>query len=194
MEYPVKTKAQLKALLRQERDVYIPATSYRKHWFRHSKAYSIYCALRAFRQYEFCCQQATSKNYLARIIHTLKTLWLDRKRNILCEKAGIELTPGLIGPGIRICHSNVVVFGHVGEGCVFHGNNVVGNKRSGAIDEMPTLGKHVDVGFGACIIGKVTIADDCVIGAGAVVTKSFMTPGTIIAGVPAKEIGRRNGV
>ncbi len=194
MEYPVKTKTQLKALLRQERDVYVPATSYKKHWFRRSKAYSIYCALRAFRLYEFYSQNSTPGNCFSRIIHTLKTLWLDRRRNLLGEAVGVELTPGMVGPGVHICHSNVVVFGHVGEGGTFHGNNVVGNKRSGAIDEVPILGKHVDVGFGACIIGKVTIADNCVIGAGAVVTKSFTTPGTIIAGVPAKEIGRRDSV
>ena len=49
----------------------------------------------------------------------------------------------------------------------------------------------MDVGVGAIIIGKVQIADDCVIGAGAVVTKSFLKPGTVIAGVPAKEIANK---
>jgi serine O-acetyltransferase len=43
----------------------------------------------------------------------------------------------------------------------------------------------VDIGVGAMVIGNITIADDCVIGAGAVVTKSCLEPGTILVGVPA---------
>ena len=38
------------------------------------------------------------------------------------------------------------------------------------------------------VIGDVKIADNCIIGAGAVVTKSFLQPGTVIAGVPARVI------
>lgn len=34
--------------------------------------------------------------------------------------------------------------------------------------------------------GKITIADGCQIGANAVVNKSFDTPGSVIAGYPAK--------
>ena len=50
-------------------------------------------------------------------------------------------------------------------------------------------GKHFKlVGYGAIIIGDVEIADNCVIGAGAVVTKSFTKKGSVIAGVPAREI------
>lgn len=191
IEYPIKTKEQLKEILKIEFSVYIPVTNYRKHSFRYSKSYSIFCALKAFREYEYFRNHlVTWKGWLSRKYYSMKLLLLDRKRNILCEKAGIELTPGQIGPGIRICHANVVIFGKIGEGCVFHGNNVVGNKRTGALNEVPRLGNHVDVGFGACIIGNVEIADNCVIGAGAVVTKSFLVPGTIIAGVPAKIIGQ----
>ena len=191
MDFPAKTKVQLKDLLQMERALYMPSGNYGKHKLRHSKAFSLYCALRALREYEFCCHQRdTATSYFSRKYYSLKVIWLDRKRNILCEKAGIELTPEHIGPCVRIWHSGVVIYGHVGEGCVFHGNNVIGNKRSGSPDDVPRLGKRVDLGFGACIIGKVEIANDCVIGAGAVVTKSFLVPGTVIAGVPAKAIGQ----
>lgn len=193
MEYPAKTNKQLDELLKVERALYLPSGGYEKHRLRHSKAYSVFCALQAFREYEFCCQQRDmATNWLSCKYYALKVLLFDRRRNILCERAGIELTPRRIGPCIRIWHSGVVIYGDVGEGCVFHGNNVVGNKRSGSLDDVPCLGRHVDVGFGACIIGKVEIADDCVIGAGAVVTKSFPIPGTVIAGVPARVIGEVN--
>lgn len=108
------------------------------------------------------------------------------------NKAGlsvcIEITPNYVNKGIRICHQNVVINGIVGQNCVFHGNNVLGNKKTGEKNLVPTLGSNVDVGTGATIIGDVTIADNCIIGAGAVVTRSFLTPGTIIVGVPAKSI------
>lgn len=38
------------------------------------------------------------------------------------------------------------------------------------------------------VLPGVTIADDCVIGAGSVVTKSSLKPGGVIAGNPARRI------
>ena len=46
----------------------------------------------------------------------------------------------------------------------------------------------MDIGVGATIIGNITIADNIKIGAGAVVTKSFLTPGVTLVGIPAREI------
>ena len=53
---------------------------------------------------------------------------------------------------------------------------------------MPHLGNNVDIGYGAVLIGDITIADDIKIGANAVVNKSFTEPGVTIAGVPAKVV------
>ena len=47
------------------------------------------------------------------------------------------------------------------------------------------------LGSGAKIIGEVHIANGCIIGANAVVTKDFLEENSIIAGVPAKVIGYR---
>ena len=81
-----------------------------------------------------------------------------------------------------------MINGNVGDNCTFHGNNIIGNKGKGKENLNPTLGDNVDVGANAVIIGDVQIADNCVIGAGAVVTKSFVEPGSIIVGVPARKI------
>ena len=76
-ETSIKTKAQLNALLKSEREAYIPAERYRKHQFRHSKPYAIYRALHAFRLFEFCCHQRdTAKNGLVRRFYSLKALFL----------------------------------------------------------------------------------------------------------------------
>lgn len=184
------TKAELNQLIAEEMQVYgITKQNIREKRFRHQKSYMLWQAVRRLRLYEYRCDRRdNSRNAISAHWKAFLVKIADRKLNKACEKVNIELSANMIGKNIRICHDNVVIFGKVGEGCIFHGNNVIGNKRTGAATEIPTLGNHVDVGFGAMIIGKVEIADNCVIGAGAVVTKSFTKPGSIIVGVPAREI------
>ena len=184
------TKQELKKLIAEEMRVYgITKKNNREKRFRHQKCYKIWQAVKCLRIYEYrCSRRDESKNSLNAHIRAFSVKIADRKLNKACEKVDIELSPNMIGKNVRICHDNVVLFGKVGENCTFHGNNVVGNKRTGASDEIPKIGKNVDVGFGAMIIGNVEIADNCVIGAGAVVTKSFLEPGSILVGVPAKEL------
>lgn len=83
---------------------------------------------------------------------------------------------------------NIVVNGYsrIGKNCKLHGDNCIGN--NGISEATPRIGDRVDIGVGAKIIGDIEIADDIVVGAGAVVNRSFLTPGIVIAGIPAKEI------
>ena len=65
------------------------------------------------------------------------------------------------------------------------------------IDQQPCvadpvrIGSDVWVGAGVCILRGVTIGDGVVIGAGAVV-RNDIAPYSIIAGIPAKIIGKRS--
>jgi acetyltransferase-like isoleucine patch superfamily enzyme len=52
------------------------------------------------------------------------------------------------------------------------------------------IGRGVFIGLGARIIGSVTIGDNALIAAGATVV-SDVAPGMVVAGSPAKSIGRR---
>lgn len=61
-----------------------------------------------------------------------------------------------------------------------------GHKESNII-----IGNDVWIGFGAQIMGGVTVGDGVVVGAGAIVTKD-VDPYTVVAGVPAVSIGKRN--
>ena len=51
-----------------------------------------------------------------------------------------------------------------------------------------TIGNHCFLGMGVIVLPGVEIADDCIVGAGSVVTKSSLEPGSVIAGNPAKKI------
>ena len=95
-----------------------------------------------------------------------------------------------MGRNVRFFHSNVVINKNakIGDNVIFHGNNCIGNNGKNPL-KCPTIGNNVDVGYGATIIGDITIADDVIIGANSLVNKSFNENGIIIAGVPAKKIG-----
>lgn len=59
------------------------------------------------------------------------------------------------------------------------------------VEAAVTIEDYVFIGPKAIILPGITIGRGAVVAAGAVVTKN-VTPGTIVAGVPAKEIGTRN--
>ena len=97
---------------------------------------------------------------------------------------------GVLGDGVVFHHRGNIVINpnaRIGEGCVFHGSCCVGVSHLND-DKCPVLGKNVEIGYGTVILGDITIADDIIIGANAVVTKSFTEPGIVIAGAPAKKI------
>lgn len=58
---------------------------------------------------------------------------------------------------------------------------------------IPTIGNNVTIYAGAKVFGKITIGDDVVIGANAVVTKDIPSH-SMVAGVPAKIIKTRTDI
>ena len=77
----------------------------------------------------------------------------------------------------------------IGEYCTIQ--QCVNIGRNHSVDDVPRIGNRVYIGPGAKLFGKIKIADECAIGAGAVVTKSFLNPGMNIVGNPAHEQGKR---
>lgn len=74
----------------------------------------------------------------------------------------------------------------IGDNCRIRNGTTFGNK-SDDNNLRPMIGNNVNVGVNVTIIGDIKIGDNAIIGAGAIVTKSF--PGdSIIAGNPAKII------
>lgn len=52
----------------------------------------------------------------------------------------------------------------------------------------PNIGNNVWIGPGAKLFGRIEIADNCQVGANAVVNKTFNIPGSIIVGCPARVV------
>ena len=95
-----------------------------------------------------------------------------------------------IHPHVSFSHGGIGVIvnpaSEIGEGCIISAKVTIGNAfpHGGA----PRLGKHVYVGIGAFIGGKVKIADYVIIGANSVVTKDIDEPYCIYAGIPARKL------
>jgi serine O-acetyltransferase len=74
----------------------------------------------------------------------------------------------------------------IGEGSVVYQNVTLGVNLNVDYDNMaPKIGANVIICAGAKVIGKITIEDNCIIGSGAVVTKSIPA-NSVVGGVPAK--------
>ncbi len=120
---------------------------------------------------------------------SLLALYYERKKHKLGNKLGFLIAPNCCEKNLTLYHHGTVIINpqvKIGENCVLHGNNCIGNK--GENGPTPKIGNNVDIGFGAVIIGDVKIADGVKIGANAVVTKSFSEKEITIVGVPAVKI------
>lgn len=180
-------------LLSDEKGLYLTADSNKQKEMkkRLHKRYLIWKFLYCFRSWQFYRDLRSDKSasYLSRRIAKFKSHYYEKKKNIFSYRSGVEIGAQCqIGKNCDIWHSGVVINGDVGDNCIFHGNNIIGNKGKGKETQSPKIGNGVDIGANAVIIGDVTIADNCIIGAGAVVTKSFLEPGSVIVGVPGKKM------
>lgn len=105
------------------------------------------------------------------------------------KKYGISIPINTCGKGLQIMHLGSVLINDrvtIGENCIIHINTAV--VAGGKNDDVPTIGNGCVISVGAVILGGVDLADSIVIGANAVVNKSFDEPDITIAGVPSKKI------
>lgn len=97
-----------------------------------------------------------------------------------------------LGGGLLLPHPNGIVIhpdAVVGVNCLVHQQVTIGVKRGDS--NAPVIAGHVDIGAGAKIIGGIVIGEHALIGANSVVVKNIDSL-AIVAGVPAKVIGKTN--
>lgn len=112
------------------------------------------------------------------------------KYQILSILCGYSIPLNCFGKGLSIAHRGTIVISsgaRNGENCRLHvGVNIGTVPGCGTV--APRIGDNVYIGPGAKLYGRIEIASGIVIGANAVVTKSFTEENICIAGVPARKI------
>lgn len=124
----------------------------------------------------------------------LFSLYYKVRRNQVGRKIGVEIPPGVFGPGLKLPHTGLRIVAkdaRVGKNCLLHSSVNIGTNNGNGMIEAPKIGDNVYIGPGVKIFGKITIANNIAIGANSVVTKSFTEEGITIAGVPAKKISSK---
>lgn len=114
----------------------------------------------------------------------------------LSIRLGFSIPPNVFDYGLCIVHyGNIVVNPNskIGKNCRIHvGVNIGGKAGFYSIEEAkelcPVIGDNCYIGPGAKIFGPVKIANNCSIGANAVVTKSCVEENSILIGIPAKRL------
>lgn len=107
----------------------------------------------------------------------------------LSRKLLVRIPLNVVGDGLSLPHPEVIGINpatKIGKNCRIQ--RMVGIGPSFGTNNCPTIGDNVYIGPGARLYGDIEIADNCWIGANAVVNKSFLEPYSVIAGVPAKVV------
>ena len=141
--------------------------------------------------YRFGHARFIIRNRYVRLPWTLLYIVLNKLVEVFC---GITIgATAVIGHRLAIeHHGGIVVHGAsvIGDDCMIRHGVTLGN--AGRADPMgaPRIGNRVEIGAGAKILGRVSVGDDAIIGANAVVTRD-VPAGAIVGGVPARIIKMR---
>lgn len=96
---------------------------------------------------------------------------------------GISIPINTCGPGLAILHyGSIVISRHakIGSNVTINSCVNIGYHRGG-----PIIGDNVYIGPGAKLFGPISIANNCKIGANAVVCNSCYSEGAVLLGIPA---------
>ncbi len=131
--------------------------------------------------------------YQAVVLHRMAH-WFKRRRIPVLGPAiarwnqfvtGVDIAPAAeIGPGLRIAHGSGIVVGNgvrIGRECLLMQNVTLGAPTTARREDMPVIGDRVTLGAGCAVIGRVTVGDDCFIGAHALVTEDVPAATKVLA-------------
>jgi serine O-acetyltransferase len=145
----------------------------------------IYIFQMRMRKLEFALN--CGKNPIKRLYRKI----LFRKSSV---KLGFSISPNTFGPGLSIAHRGTIVVNggaRIGANCRIHIDVNIGTE-AGKPDSAPSIGDNCYIGPGAKIFGPIEIGSGTVVGANAVVNKSFPEGNQSLGGIPAKVISEKN--
>lgn len=114
-------------------------------------------------------------------------------RYMALSLTGADFVPGFqVGPGLLIRHPSGIVLGAgviIGRNCTILQNVTLGERNADgrAPHEYPAIEDSVTIGAGACVLGRVHIGANAIIGANAVVV-SDVPSGALAIGIPARAV------
>lgn len=118
-----------------------------------------------------------------KVLYGYHMLWLHH----LCRVFNSEIPINTFGKGLKIWHAERIIVNsdaRVGEWCSLSSGVVIAQ----AHDKCPIIGDHVELMIDSKVLGGITVADYCRIGANALVLKPVEEVNTTWAGIPAKKI------
>lgn len=124
-------------------------------------------------------------------LYKIYIYYLKYRFKLISLKLNFSIPINVFGPGLSIVHYGTIIINftsRIGANCRIHACVNIG--ASGGEVQGPKLGDNIYIAPGAKIYGNIKIPNNTAIGANAVVNKSFEKENTIIAGVPAKVIGK----
>ena len=129
--------------------------------------------------------------------HRVLPLAIDALSRIVI---GVEIEhTAVVGANFSLRHGLGTVIGQnsvLGDGCVVHQNVTIGLRRltdENHAGSMPRIGDRVCIYAGAVVAGPITIGNDAIIGANAVVLEDVPAGATVV-GAKARIILRRTSV
>jgi len=132
-----------------------------------------------------------SSSPILRKLWSLPIILLSRRME---TKYGIRIPPRLdIGPGFAIWHCGLTVLhreAKIGTNCNIRQGTTIGSAGRGSKRGAPIIGNRVDIGVNAVVIGKITIGDDALIGAGAVIRQDVPAR-AVVVGDPQRIVSYR---
>jgi serine O-acetyltransferase len=118
----------------------------------------------------------THTRKLVSALYRLASLWIRNSYGIVIPST-VQ-----IGRRVEIPYGGKVVISGgvvIGDDCILRHNVTIGAARRE--EDVPTLGRHVAVGTGAVILGKITIGDHAEIGPNAIVLTNVPENGTVFS-------------
>lgn len=128
------------------------------------------------------------KDFIGKMIYWFYRVRLEKES----QRLGLSIPLNVFGKGLRIVHYGSVTVNKgckVGKNCRIYNNTVLGTRGAGFGGGCPTIGDNTFVGTNACILGGITIGNNVVVAAGAVVIDDVPDNATV-AGIPAKIVKR----
>lgn len=144
---------------------YFPSAAVRQYFYRHAMLLDLSPGVRILSGLWLDCRGQCS---IGRNTIINQNCWIDNRGGIRIG-ANVSISP----------HVHIITADHD-----LSSPDFGGSERPVSIED------RVFIGSRATILPGVTLGEGCGVGAGSVVTKS-VEPGTIVAGVPARAVGRR---